>query len=66
MKGKIKNFIAECVCLGIEKFFKKYRVAVTSREILPLTEEEFNQDGERTQKETFLKSYAERYDKYRL
>ena len=48
------------------KVFKKFRVTVTSREILPLTKEQFNQDGERTQKDAFLKSYAERYEKYRL
>ena len=41
MKRRIENFLAKCVCKGIELYMRKYRLYKSYYEVIPMTEEEF-------------------------
>ncbi|RGN37407.1 hypothetical protein [Bacteroides oleiciplenus] len=65
MKTKIENFIAKCVCKGIELYMRKYRIYKSYYEMIPMTEEEFKKELTEKNTEQFCESYFERFNKYR-
>lgn len=65
MEKKIENFIAKCVCKGIELYMRKYRLYKSYYEVIPMTEEEFKKELTNTNTKEFCENYFERYDKYR-
>lgn len=65
MKRRIENFLAKCVCKGIELYMRKYRLYKSYYEVIPMTEEEFKKELINTNTKEFCKNYFERYDKYR-
>lgn len=65
MKNIIENFLARCVCKGIEIYMKKHRLYKTYYEVIPMTEEEFKKEIKEKNTEQFCNTYHERFDKYR-
>lgn len=41
MKNLIENFLAKCVCKGIELYMQKYRIYNSNDELIPMTNEQF-------------------------
>lgn len=62
---KIKKFIAECVCLGIEMYMQKYRLYKSYYEIIPMSDEEFRKELTEHNTEKFCESYFKNYNKYK-
>jgi len=65
MKRRIENFLAKCVCKGIELYMRKYRIYMSNDELIPMTDEQFKEELINHKTEKFSKYYFERYDKYR-
>ena len=65
MEKKIENFIARCVCKGIEMYMKKYRLYKSYYEILPMSDEEFRKELTEKNTEQFCESYFKNFDKYK-
>lgn len=65
MKNLIENFLAKCVCKGIELYMQKYRIYNSNDELIPMTNEQFKEELINHKTEKFSKYYFERYDKYR-
>lgn len=40
MKNLIENFLARCVCKGIELYMQKYRIYNSNDELIPMTNEQ--------------------------
>lgn len=66
MEKKIENFIARCVCKGIEMYMRKYRLYKSYYEVIPMTEEDFKNELTENNTEKFSESYFERFNKYRI
>lgn len=57
---KIKKFIAECVCMGIEIYVSKHRFGFNGTlEMLPMTHEEFEKHIYKILTKDAAKSYLE-------
>ena len=65
MKKKIENFIARCVCKGIEMYMRKYCIYISHEELIPMSDEEFREELTKSNTDAFCEMYFERYDKYR-
>lgn len=65
MKNLIENFLAKCVCKGIELYMQKYCIYNSNDELIPMTNEQFKEELINHKTEKFSKYYFERYDKYR-
>ena len=65
MKKKIENFLAKCVCKGIELYMRKYRIYNSNDELVPMSDEEFRDELISNNKKDFCDYYFNRYDKYR-
>lgn len=65
MKNLIENFLAKCVCKGIELYMRKYRLYKSYYEIIPMTDEDFKKELISTNTPEFCDSYFERHNKYR-
>ena len=65
MKNLIENFLAKCVCKGIELYMRKYRIYMSNDELIPMTDEQFKEELINHKTEKISKYYFERYDKYR-
>ncbi|MEQ3275841.1 hypothetical protein [Bacteroides thetaiotaomicron] len=65
MKKKIENFIAKCVCKGIELYMRKYRIYNSNEELISMTDEQFKEELTKHNTKKFCKYYFERYDKYK-
>lgn len=66
MKRRIENFLAKCVCKGIEMYMRKYRIYTSHEELIPMSDEEFRKEVIEHTTETFSKKYFKRYDRYRI
>lgn len=44
MKRRIENFLAKCVCKGIELYMRKYRIYMSNDELIPMTDEQFKEE----------------------
>lgn len=62
---RIENFIARCVCKGIEMYMRKYRIYISNEELIPMTDEQFKEKLVSHNSLNFGDNYFERYDKYR-
>lgn len=65
MEKRIENFIAKCVCKGIELYMRKYRIYNSNDELIPMSDEEFRKEMTEHSKKEFCEYYFKRYDKYR-
>ena len=65
MKRRIENFLAKCVCKGIELYMRKYRIYMSNEELIPMTDEQFKEKLVSHNFLNFGDTYFERYDKYR-
>ena len=65
MKNLIENFLAKCVCKGIELYMRKYRIYMSNEELIPMTDEQFKEKLVNHNSLNFCENYFERYDKYR-
>ena len=65
MKKKIENFLAKCVCKGIELYMRKYRIYNSNDELIPMSDEEFRDELISNNKKDFWDYDCNRYDKYR-
>lgn len=65
MKNLIENFLAKCVCKGIELYMRKYRIYMSNEELIPMTDEKFKEELVNHNSLNFCENYFERYDKYR-
>lgn len=65
MKRRIENFLAKCVCKGIELYMRKYRIYMSNEELIPMTDEQFKEKLVSHNFLNFGDNYFERYDKYR-
>lgn len=65
MKNLIENFLAKCVCKGIELYMRKYRIYMSNEELIPTTDEQFKEELVNHNSLNFCENYFERYDKYR-
>ncbi len=65
MEKKIENFIAKCVCKGIELYMRKYRIYNSNDELIPMSDKEFREELIGHNQKEFCEYYFKRYDKYR-
>ena len=65
MEKRIENFLAKCVCKGIELYMRKYRIYNSNNELIPMSDEQFRKELIENRKKEFYEYYFKRYDKYR-
>lgn len=65
MKKRIENFLAKCVCKGIELYMRKNRIYNSNNELIPMSDKEFREELIEHNKKEFCEYYFKRYDKYR-
>lgn len=65
MEKIIENFLAKCVCKGIELYMRKYRIYNSNNELIPMSDEQFRKELIEHSKKEFYEYYFKRYDKYR-
>ena len=65
MEKIIENFLAKCVCKGIELYMRKYRIDNSNNELIPMSDEQFRKELIEHSKKEFYEYYFKRYDKYR-
>ena len=65
MEKIIENFLAKCVCKGIELYMRKYRIYNSNNGLIPMSDEQFRKELIEHSKKEFYEYYFKRYDKYR-
>ena len=66
MKTRIENFIAKCVCKGIEMYMRKYRIYTSNDELIPMSDDDFKKELIANNEKEFCDYYFKRFDRYRI